>query len=57
MKKVCNQEVYKLFNNLDTNLFKYPIYQETKKMIEENLMNSNNYSPKDVINDPLWNRK
>ena len=54
---ISNQEVFKLFNNLDTNLFKYPIYQETKKMIEENLMNSNNYSPKDVINDPLWNRK
>ncbi|MBK8353106.1 MAG: hypothetical protein IPL21_16020 [Saprospirales bacterium] len=54
---ISKQEVINLFNSLDSSLFNYPTYIETKKIIEENFINTNSAIPTDKINKPLWNPK
>lgn len=54
---ISKQEVVKLFNGLDVNLYKYPTYIETKKIIEENFIKENEGIPTNTISKPLWNPK
>lgn len=54
---ISKQEVVYLFNSLDSCLFKYPTYIETKKIMKENFINNRDAIPTNTINKPLWNPK
>lgn len=54
---ISKQEVIALFNCLDSSLFNYPSYIETKKIIEANFLNIKINQPTDKINKPLFNTK
>jgi hypothetical protein len=51
---ISRKEVVSLFNILDSSLFKYPTYIETKKIIDKNFINQD-LELKKPITKPLWN--